>query len=145
MKNILQPMADFALAQGESSTFDKSQIDFYDEELGKLHIIRNYAKFLKQPLQLGMFVPCDEKGNVLVEPKRYAEWLDQSIDASEETDLCIQCALYHEAKDRVLFEGFELKDKYSNGQMYLNDWFVYKGVLHEDYDYKAPEPINKNI
>ena len=27
--------------------------------------IRRYANFLNQPLTLGMFVPCDEDGNVL--------------------------------------------------------------------------------
>lgn len=31
--------------------------------------ILKYANFLKQPLILGMFVPCDENGNVLEEPK----------------------------------------------------------------------------
>jgi len=28
----------------------------------------NYANFLKQPLELWMFIPCDEDGNVLEEP-----------------------------------------------------------------------------
>lgn len=32
--------------------------------------IYNYAKFLKQPLTLGMFVPCDEDGNILEEPNK---------------------------------------------------------------------------
>lgn len=55
-----------------------------------------YANFLKQPLTLGMFVPCDEYGNVLEEPidticgvERYSE-------------------KYQQAKERVLFEFFEV-------------------------------------
>ena len=28
----------------------------------------NYAKFLKQPLKLEMFVPCDDEGNILKAP-----------------------------------------------------------------------------
>lgn len=36
--------------------------------LQKLNTIERYAKFLKQPIELWMFVPCDEDGNVLEEP-----------------------------------------------------------------------------
>lgn len=97
MKNILHPMTDFVLAQEESSTLDKSQIDFYDEELGKLQVIRSYAKFLKQPLTLSMFVPCDEEGNILEEPER--------IHFSTQFDFKAELDVFAEAKERCLFEG----------------------------------------
>jgi len=60
-----------------------------------------YAKFLKQPLKLGMFVPCDEDGNVLVHPnyikgKRTARVYNDRMD------------IYQKAKERVLFKGIDL-------------------------------------
>ena len=53
-------------------------------------LVLNYATFLKQPLELWMFVPCDEDGNVLIEP------IGQNpIYWSRE---------YQKAKERCLFE-----------------------------------------
>lgn len=57
-------------------------------ECDTLEKAQNYAKFLKQPLTLGMFVPCDESGEVLIE----------SFSKK-----------YKEAKERVLFKGFKLE------------------------------------
>lgn len=51
-------MTDFVIQQ-------RSELMF--KELGKACC--KYADFLKQPLKLEMFVPCDEDGNVLSEPK----------------------------------------------------------------------------
>lgn len=56
----------------------------------------NYANFLKQPLELWMFVPCDEKGNVLNRPNGGMREQDDRIHNN-----------YHQAKERCLFEGFE--------------------------------------
>lgn len=53
-------MTDFVLSDEVKSTLEYS--DAYK-------LIRNYAKFLKQPLTLGMFVPVDKHGVVLEEPK----------------------------------------------------------------------------
>jgi hypothetical protein len=58
-----------------------------------------YANFLKQPLKLEMFVPCDEDGNVLTQC--------EEICSCE----CDKIKNYRKAKEKVLFEGFELKDK----------------------------------
>jgi hypothetical protein len=49
-------MTDFVLEQNNFKVFRNQQI-------------LNYANFLKQPLELWMFVPCDENGDVLEEPK----------------------------------------------------------------------------
>lgn len=78
-----------------------SMTDFVLEQVRKMESkelaylkIFNYARFLKQPLTLGMFVPCDENGNVLVEPKiRF----DGGYDIDE-------VKIYQQAKGRVLFE-----------------------------------------
>jgi len=61
--------------------------------------VTNYAKFLKQPLELWMFVPCDENGNVLEKPNAGMFGYDHVYNN------------YNKAKDRVLFEGFEYDNK----------------------------------
>ena len=76
----------------------------YESEL-ELKTIRSYANFLKQPLKLEMFVPCDDEGNVLDKPSRplspatdieWGKW-------SSEYDI------YQQAKEKVLFEGCEIR------------------------------------
>lgn len=61
-------------------------------EIG-LSVIR-YTNFLKQPLKLEMFVPCDEGGNVVS---------DIITD-----DNYFGIHIYEKAKEKVLFEGFEI-------------------------------------
>lgn len=97
MKNILQPMTDFVLAQHE-------QFEKYGEPQ-RIKTIANYAKFLKQPLTLSMFVPVSKTGEVLSEPKFPHTY------ASENTDLYVkkfnkELNVYKEACNRVLFNGF---------------------------------------
>lgn len=78
----LIPMTDFVLEQHEQCISSN----------GRTY---NYAKFLKQPLTLGMFVPCDLEGNVLEE---YHDLENKNI-------------LYEDAKKRVLIKGF-IHDEY---------------------------------
>lgn len=71
--------------------------------------IYNYASFLSTPLNIGMFVPCVEDVEVLEEPEFYHLYGDAPID--DETDLWqLRCEKYKQAKERCLFEGFELRD-----------------------------------
>lgn len=65
-------------------TFKLISMTYFVLECDTLEKAQNYAKFLKQPLTLGMFVPCSEDGDVLIE------------SFSEK---------YKEAKERVLFKG----------------------------------------
>lgn len=85
-------MTDFVLEQ-----FEDVKNTFKSTKINKTHLtltrITNYAKFLKQPLKLEMFVPCDENGNVLKLP-------DVCICA----DTCSLCKKYQKAKEKVLFE-----------------------------------------
>ena len=62
-----------------------------------------YGNFITQPLTKGMFVPCDEDGNVLREPNGFS---DNDINAGQTESYSQQ---YQQAKERVLFEGFEFK------------------------------------
>ena len=95
-------MTDFVLQIDKLRPRDLGQ-DFSSWNLSKLITIENYAKFLKQPLKLEMFVPCDDEGIVLEEPKIEEEYVDEhttQIFAQYQYDL-------DKAKEKVLFEGFE--------------------------------------
>lgn len=94
-------MVDFVL---ESN--NKIAKSYNREKCGDL--IFKYANFLKQPLELWMFVPCDENGNVLEEPKNYKEWDIKKLNVLYDLDLS-KYEEYQQAKKRCLFEGFEYK------------------------------------
>ena len=103
-------MTDFVLEQNKfRETFRYKSKQFQTS-------IINYANFLKQPLELWMFVPCDENGNVLEEPNPDKFTMDnvQSFDIFRE-----QLSYYNKAKERILFEGFDIDA--SNGLLYYND------------------------
>lgn len=69
----------------------------------------NYDALLKQPLQLGFFVPCDENGNVLEEPKRWNDYLQfpDSFDGNKEWG---ELYNYELAIERLLFKGFYIEN-----------------------------------
>lgn len=66
-------------------------------------VVKNYATFLKKPLKLEMFVPCDENGNILEYPT--------NISISDSFKFEKALSEYLEAKEKVLFEGFIFKQK----------------------------------
>ncbi len=81
------------------------------EELQKYYSIAKYAYFLKQPLTLGMFIPCDENGNVLEEPKNLVWQKDDvciSVNGKIENNNEYINKL-HQAKSKVIFEGVEVR------------------------------------
>ena len=99
-------MTDFVLRINE---IEKEIDQFFDSwRMKQLRIIENYAQFLKQPLKLEMFVPCDDEGIVLEEPKIEEEYVDEhttQIFAQYQYDL-------DKAKEKILFEGFEPYEDY---------------------------------
>ncbi|WP_185246614.1 hypothetical protein [Chryseobacterium bernardetii] len=104
MKKLI-PLSDFVLEQLE---IQQSTSEFKE-------VVKNYTHFLKQPLALGMFVPCYQDGSVLKEPKA-EDYFNTKIPTNELTkedadglnrhyaDLVI----FENAKEKVLFKGFEL-------------------------------------
>ena len=110
---LLIPMTDFVLRINE---IEKEIDQFFDSwRMNQLRIIENYAKFLKQPLKIEMFVPCDDEGIVLEEPKIEEEYVDEhttQIFAQYQYDL-------DKAKEKVLFEGFKIYDFKLNVFFYL--------------------------
>lgn len=89
-----------------------------------------YANFLKQPLKLEMFVPCDEDGNVLEEPEEFKDWIvsDHYFNASE--SVTHQCRMYKKAKEKVLFEGFSFKEETADLYFLLEDE-IYTYILNK--------------
>lgn len=89
-------------------------IEYYSNEgyadLQILSLMKNYANFLKQSLTLGMFVPVDEQGNVLKEPKNYASWKSLEHNDGKRTDVSgfEEYAAYQKAEQNCMFEGFKV-------------------------------------
>lgn len=89
-KFILKSMTDFVL---EQLKITQSNSEFKSS-------IKNYAEFLKQPLELGMFVPCDEDGNLIDVNSRYTsdyEHLNKELDKR-----------YQQAKKHCIFNNNSL-------------------------------------
>jgi len=102
MKKLIS-MTDFVLDQSEILHKEQKNRNF---NLGMLDFATNsikYARFLKQPLELWMFVPCDKDGNVLAEKSIFNTTDEDYIFYSDDFDK------YQKAKERCLFDGFELK------------------------------------
>ena len=72
-----------------------------------------YSKFLKQPLEKWMFVPCDDEGNVL-------ELHDHLFNG-------IQSVKYKEAKERCLFKNILV----NNTKLAIKS---YKGIRVYNYN-----------
>lgn len=64
-----------------------------------------YAEFLKQPILIGQFVPCDLDGNILEKPNNYNDkiiWLEG------------ENRVYQEAEYRVIFKDFLIMETRPN-------------------------------
>lgn len=73
----------------------------------------NYDEFLKQSLNIGMLVPCDDEGRVLEHPIYTTNHSDECYckECEEETKRFSDLQeKYEKAKEKVLFEGFEFKE-----------------------------------
>ncbi|MBP1165021.1 hypothetical protein JOE44_001905 [Chryseobacterium sp. PvR013] len=106
----LIPLSDFVLEQEkklENILTERLPIIKTTSALSK---IIDYAKFLKQPLKLGMFLPMDKHG-VVLEPLQFCctgsdcgcMGMPVNVSSQEEIDE------YYQAEDKVLFNGFRSK------------------------------------
>ena len=95
-------------------------LDWYEKTRNK------FDAFLKQPLKLEMFIPCDNEGNV-IKPPTEKDKIDLGggfATIEERQELEDWENDYQKAQEKVLFKGFE----YINGNIYLNGnlFFLYK-------------------
>ena len=89
-------MTDFVLQRSTKSIEEMTILEAFKYSAKITNEIFKYAKFLQQSLELWMFVPCDEYGNII----------DESYN--DKQHVIIQHLEYAEAKERCLFEGFDL-------------------------------------
>ena len=113
-------MTDFVL---EQLSIKQSTSEFKE-------VVKNYVRFLKQPLQLWMFVPCklvDGVWMVFEEPHPFKEG-----DCKEQNKLVtdIRFKEYQEARERCLFEGFEMDNSFVTHKSH-NSFFYPISCLHE--------------
>ena len=131
MENLIS-MTDFVLQ------IETKQCKSDDKE-ENLDLIFNYATFLKQPLELWMFVPCDEDSNVLEKRAPLIGMYD------------LKTIKYQEAKDRCLFDYVTV---IFNNNIYLDvkleNGNVFRYVKKEKrfmyaQDYKIENLLGRNI
>lgn len=88
----LKSMTDFVLQE------EKKGLQNTDRHL-RFEKILKYAKFLKQPLKLGMFVPCDDDGNVL-------NGIPFTLKNESNFQTLQRLSDFEKSKEKVLFESF---------------------------------------
>ncbi len=117
-------MTDYVLQFDKPVGYFENESDFLHCQVDYMGKVMNYAQFLKQPLTLGMFVPCDENGNALPEPQMRPE--KNSFD-EEDMDYDVQELYeYIEAKKRVLFKGAEILEEKDGNE--TNYYLILSGM-----------------
>ena len=82
--------------------------------------ITSYANFLKQPLTLGMFVPCDDDGNVLEEP------ICENQNKSQQLmEFAVKSKIFDKAQSKVLFTDFNIRKQSSYAVVFNKDGDVW--------------------
>ena len=124
-------MVDFIDEIGNSTLHES-----YERDLAKIY---NYCTFLQQPLELWMFVPCDENGDVLEAVPYYADGIEKVNE-------------YKKAKERCLFEGFKSvpfsnsvkKGKYIIDFNYTENINI-ESLLHHDIVFELTQVALKQL
>ena len=108
-------MTDFVLEQSNKIGSIKSP-NYINSHFECLSSIKKYAHFLKQPLKLEMFVPIDDKGNVLEKPIS-PKYFDPTEPVPEEVEQ--EFYNYDKSKEKVLFEGLNIIEGKRKGGYYI--------------------------
>ena len=114
-------MTDFVLEVEKNSytQTEKYNIIEWQTKCESFDKIVNYANFLKQPLKLEMFVPCDEDGEIL--HPEFVGGKEVIYDSSVQDAMMDKVIEYQQAKEKVLFEGFKFKKTSTYCIIYKND------------------------
>lgn len=105
-------MTDFVLQRAGESILPLTVMETFKNGAKITNQIFNYANFLNKRLELGMFVPCDEDGNLI--SKFYN--VNKDDDNKSFAKLSDE---YQKAKEKCLFYGFNFSGE-------INDVFVIK-------------------
>ena len=120
-------MTDFVL-QLDVSTNKSS----YENDFDKL--IR-YANFIKQPLTLGMFIPCDENNEIIIE--RHYQYFDNENEHQD------YLKTFEIAKSKVLFNGFNSALNSENCQISVINNSFRASIIYEKYYPSQQEKVKK--
>lgn len=128
MKEVkLISMVDFVLEQAKIHKGSRKGLEDYS-----MTVIQ-YAKFLKQPLELWMFVPCDDLGNVIKEPKPF--------DCHSLVEFQKRRNQYQKAKERCLFESSFID--YADGVVWDREGGL--GIPLEEMNVESLVSLNINL
>ena len=139
MKNLIS-MCDFVLEQWYPENLEKEE---FEDVYTKIH---NYAKFLKQPLELWMFMPFDKDGNIVQSPFKDnftlvdGKWMNKGSWNQYTREL----EEYQQAKERCLFKGFSVKDGLSicEENSILHIFWNYDGIWRISKGLKTIEDLS---
>ena len=92
-------MTDFVLSK--ESILDNDNCNESDNAIDSMF---KYAKFLQKTLTLGMFVPCDDDGNVLKVPI-----CENQNESQQLMEFAVKSKIFDKAKFKVLFNGFQVR------------------------------------
>jgi hypothetical protein len=104
MKNLLS-MKEFVLDIENEIKKEDYQVVAWQEKITAIDRIFNYANSINQPLKKGMFVPCDEDDEILY--PEYAGGKEVIYDSMVHDFVMDKVLEYQEAKEKVIFKGFE--------------------------------------
>lgn len=130
-------MTDYVLEQSKRYFDGHIVLSQYEE------LTRSYANFIKQPLALWMFVPCDENGKVFTKPFTDLHVISDTTKG--------EIYAYNKAQNRCLFEGFITREIFNPSESFevvnglgKNQICIYKA--RPDYfvwNYKTVEDLCK--
>lgn len=120
----LQSMTDFLLEQE-----NKHRLIISHGAFKFCKIATNYAKFLKQPLTLGMFIPCDEDDKPLEYPIDMYYRPDYGCQKFPQECYLQDKEDYYLSEENVLFEGFEIVKKLNTVDGYPIYRFEYNSEI----------------
>lgn len=140
-KVVLQSMTDFV------EEIKRNRSGYLDNDLNRIY---KNAEFLKQPVELWMFVPCklvDSKWIPMEEPKK--QYIYSWNPNASPNPLTEEYKEYRQAKERVLFEGwtyFEdnvVEFKTERGYIYLDieELYTLEDLTENEEDTRVLTPI----
>lgn len=130
-------MTDFVLQENKVGQQVNSITSYLYQELSR---IKNYANFLKKPLKLGYFIPCDKNDEALPRPSLYDPRSKTGLYDIDEYDERVK--EYQEAKQRVLFEFQSDFKSWSIGD--IKDSNI-EELLSDDREYILTDVAKKEI
>lgn len=116
----LLPMLYFVIKYSQPQTCNESENEYLLHFMFRRRVT-NYANFLNQPLNNGMFFPCDENGNIL-----------EKIPVHRFADDPHKYRQYKEATKKVLFEGFISIDTRANNRVQFELYGQYRTSANID-------------